>query len=151
MGNVSHGEDVAHQVWLKVAQHVRDVGTGTKEPLELKYELSLKKWLSAIVFSTAKDAQRSRGRTAWDPLEDDDLSYLPNLGERLEDAEQKKAVRAAFKKIGETCQELLLLLIQDPPLEYREIAQAWGRPVGSIGPTRERCIRQLRAAMGMET
>jgi hypothetical protein len=32
----------------------------------------------------------------------------------------------------------------DPPLSYSDVAEAMGKPVGSIGPTRQRCIDQVR-------
>jgi hypothetical protein len=36
------------------------------------------------------------------------------------------------------------MLIQDPPVPYAEISTRLGIPVGSIGPTRGRCLQQLR-------
>jgi hypothetical protein len=36
------------------------------------------------------------------------------------------------------------MLIEDPPLPYAEISARLGIPVGSIGPTRRRCLRKLR-------
>ena len=149
MPSPSDAEDVAHYVWLRVSKHVRDVCAGSREPLDLEHEFSFMKWLSSVTYNLAIDALRRSKRQVWDPIEDHDPSYFPNPTERLESEQQRKAVRAAFKKVSETCQELLLLLIQDPPPAYEEIAAIIGRPVGSIGPTRKRCIEQLRAAMGM--
>ena len=45
------------------------------------------------------------------------------------------------------CQHLLRLLLVDPPLSYDEIAAAVGRPRGSLGPTRRRCLTQLRSLL----
>ena len=36
------------------------------------------------------------------------------------------------------------MLIQDPPVPYAEISARLGIPVGSIGPTRGRCLDKLR-------
>jgi DNA-directed RNA polymerase specialized sigma24 family protein len=36
------------------------------------------------------------------------------------------------------------MLIEDPPVPYTEISARLGIPVGSIGPTRQRCIDKLR-------
>jgi DNA-directed RNA polymerase specialized sigma24 family protein len=33
----------------------------------------------------------------------------------------------------------------DPPPSYAEVAEALALPMGSIGPTRQRCLRRLRA------
>jgi DNA-directed RNA polymerase specialized sigma24 family protein len=42
------------------------------------------------------------------------------------------------------CQGLIALLTEDPPLSYAEISARLGIPVGSIGPTRRRCLDKLR-------
>ena len=41
-------------------------------------------------------------------------------------------------------QALLRTLMAEPALSCREISDALGVPVGSIGPTRARCIERLR-------
>ena len=41
-------------------------------------------------------------------------------------------------------QQLLTLLIQDPPVPYATISARLGIPVGSIGPARRRCLHRLR-------
>ena len=42
------------------------------------------------------------------------------------------------------CQQLITLLTEDPPMPYAEISARLGIPVGSIGPTRRRCLDKLR-------
>jgi hypothetical protein len=37
------------------------------------------------------------------------------------------------------------MLIQDPPVPYAQISAELGIPVGSIGPTRSRCLEKLRS------
>ena len=41
-------------------------------------------------------------------------------------------------------QRLIALLLEDPPVPYAEISARLGIPVGSIGPTRRRCLDKLR-------
>jgi hypothetical protein len=41
-------------------------------------------------------------------------------------------------------QRLIALLMADPPLPYTEISARLGVPVGSIGPSRRRCLDKLR-------
>jgi DNA-directed RNA polymerase specialized sigma24 family protein len=41
--------------------------------------------------------------------------------------------------------DLLLLVCSEPPISYDEISRRLGIPVGSIGPTRARCLAKLRA------
>jgi DNA-directed RNA polymerase specialized sigma24 family protein len=39
------------------------------------------------------------------------------------------------------------MLMADPPVSYAEISDQLGVPVGSIGPTRGRCLAQLRVLL----
>ena len=59
-------------------------------------------------------------------------------------AERHAALRQALAQLPSCCQRLLTLLIEDPPIPYAEISAALGIPVGSIGPTRFRCLDKLR-------
>jgi hypothetical protein len=54
----------------------------------------------------------------------------------------------AFGRMGQRCQQLLRLLMTEPAPAYDEIAAALDMPVGSIGPTRGRCLEQLRHLLG---
>ena len=42
------------------------------------------------------------------------------------------------------CQQLIALLTADPPVSYAEISARLGIPIGSIGPSRSRCLARLR-------
>ena len=57
-------------------------------------------------------------------------------------------VRAALERIDERCRRLLRLLFNERDLEYREIAKILDMPIGSIGPTRERCLARVRRLFG---
>jgi DNA-directed RNA polymerase specialized sigma24 family protein len=65
----------------------------------------------------------------------------------LVEDEAAREVVAAFETLSEDCRQLLRLLTADPPLSYEEISELVGRPIGSLGPTRARCIERLRAAI----
>jgi len=64
--------------------------------------------------------------------------------EELLAAERHAAPRDAFTCLHPSCQQLMALLIEDPPVPYAEISARLGIPVGSIGPTRRRCLDKLR-------
>ena len=53
-------------------------------------------------------------------------------------------VRRAVDRLGDRCRELLRLLYSSDELSYTEIAGALQMPIGSIGPTRARCLDRLR-------
>ena len=59
-------------------------------------------------------------------------------------AERSAALREAFIRLPPDRQRLIALLIQDPPVPYAKISAELGIPVGSIGPTRRRCLEKLR-------
>ena len=59
-------------------------------------------------------------------------------------AERNAALREALMRLPPGCQRLIAMLIQDPPVPYGKISAELGIPVGSIGPTRRRCLEKLR-------
>jgi DNA-directed RNA polymerase specialized sigma24 family protein len=59
-------------------------------------------------------------------------------------------VRRAFRRLSTNCQQLLLLLLAEPAPSYSQISAALDMPVGSIGPTRARCLRTLRRLLDVE-
>ena len=59
-------------------------------------------------------------------------------------AERHAALRAAFSDLPPSDRQLILLLIEDPPVPYAQISARLGIPIGSIGPTRRRCLDKLR-------
>jgi len=64
-----------------------------------------------------------------------------------EDAERAAELRRAFGRLPGRCRELLRVLMASPPPSYAEVAAALGLPLGSIGPTRGRCLQRLREEM----
>jgi RNA polymerase sigma factor (sigma-70 family) len=59
-------------------------------------------------------------------------------------AERHAALREAFTYLPPEGQQLIAMLTADPPLPYFEISARLGIPVGSIGPTRSRCLEKMR-------
>src|SRR5262249_6832377 len=54
---------------------------------------------------------------------------------------------SAFHRLPGRCQQLLRMLIASPPPSYADIAAMMGIAIGSIGPTRGRCLQQLRVLL----
>jgi RNA polymerase sigma factor (sigma-70 family) len=60
-------------------------------------------------------------------------------------AVEQHLVRQAMVKLQDRCRNLLTLLyLLDPPKSYQEVSSELGVPMGSIGPTRARCLQQLQ-------
>ncbi|MCL4414176.1 MAG: sigma-70 family RNA polymerase sigma factor [Actinobacteria bacterium] len=58
--------------------------------------------------------------------------------------ERATVVRAAWQRLSPRCQELLSLLMVDDPLSYKDLSELLQVPIGSLGPTRGRCLERLR-------
>ncbi len=63
------------------------------------------------------------------------------------ESERVETVRQAFALLPPHCRRLLHVLAADGPPSYKEISSILSMPVGSIGPTRGRCLEHLRRIM----
>jgi RNA polymerase sigma factor (sigma-70 family) len=69
--------------------------------------------------------------------------------ESLLELEARREVGAAVERIGRRCAELLrALYYEEPPPAYTQIAARLGMRIGSIGPTRARCLEKLQKELG---
>lgn len=66
------------------------------------------------------------------------------LDTRLLNEERDAQLWESFGGLGSRCQQLLRVLMADPAPSYAEVSAALDMPIGSIGPTRGRCLQQLR-------
>jgi RNA polymerase sigma factor (sigma-70 family) len=69
---------------------------------------------------------------------------LPEPDARPIAEEREALLRAGFNRLKPRCQEMLKLLVSDDPMGYRDLSEVFQMPVGSIGPTRGRCLEHLR-------
>ena len=137
--------DVFQTVFARLVQHLPRIA----EPNRLQA------W---IVTTTKREAllQRQRGQrnvsmTRADESHDEGSEWdladeSPIAEEVLAELQQLNQLRAALDRLDERCRDLLLLLFRenDDKLSYDEVARRLGTSVGSIGPTRSRCLDKLR-------
>lgn len=101
-------------------------------------------WIATTARNESLTLLRTRARET--PV--DAIGDTPATGsdpdDRLLDLELRVALRIAFDELPAECRELLTLFTVDPPLSYDEIAEITGRPRGSLGPSRGRCLERLR-------
>ena len=141
----SDAQDVNQTVWLRLVEHLDD----------LRDPRALPGWITVTTRNEALRVMRSDGRTVQiDPLAD--LSFAaqpqsPSIDEDLLRSERRQVLREALSELPPKQRELLLLLVADPPVSYREISQRLGIPVGSIGPTRSRYLGHLRATPALRS
>lgn len=110
-------------------------------------------WIVGISWRQAVDQIRSRARgtrveTIGDGILDrrvDGPTDAPLPGQDRIDLERAHHAREALDSLPERCKRLLTLMFyEDPPLDYAEIARRGGVPIGSLGPTRARCLARMR-------
>jgi RNA polymerase sigma factor (sigma-70 family) len=143
-------DDAFAATWLRLAERLDTI----REPEKLPG------WLATTACNEVRQIVRQRGRQhpslteSWasnsgggdllDTLSDDPGEHADAL---MAD-EQRQVVRAAFGRLDEHCRELItVLVLADPPLPYDEASEVLGRPIGSLGPARRRCLDKMRTLL----
>ena len=131
-------EDVGQSVWLRLVNQLDKI----REPA------ALPGWLATTTRRECGRAMRAaRGHhAALYPL---DAETIADERARAADqdllaAERHAALLQAFADLPVDGQRLIALLLADPPIPYAQISARLGIPVGSIGPTRRRCLDKMR-------
>jgi RNA polymerase sigma factor (sigma-70 family) len=115
---------------------------------------TLVRWLSStaerIVRTTALRRRKQVAREDHDSRTFDQLaSEGEAVGAELEAIERQHRVRLAMGTLSERCKRLLeALYYEDPTPSYGELSKRLGVPVGSLGPTRARCMDKMKASLG---
>ncbi|MFV0461444.1 MAG: RNA polymerase sigma factor [Actinomycetales bacterium] len=134
----SDAADVTQVVWLRLAENIS----------RLEHPERLGGWL---ITTTRRECMAVlRTRSKFEPLEvdyDAMPSTAPGPAEQAIRRETIAEVATAFTLISQRCQELLRRLVANPGESYQELTRHLGMPIGSIGPTRMRCLSKLRAAL----
>ena len=116
----------------------------------LTEESNLKAWLATVARRHTWRAMEKGRREAVG--REDDLADTPWLLGDEKPSERWELVDwldQGLSKISEPCQKLLTALYLDASEpSYADISEKLDMPVGSIGPTRARCLQRLRLAMG---
>ena len=127
-------DDVVQTVWLRLAEHCGRI----REPDRLA------SWLATTTRNEALRVIRGNVRLTPQATMDDREPTTPSVEERVADDFTLRAVLWRSPSCRQEDQQLMRLLCAVPPLDYQTIAEMIGRPVGSIGPTRARCLERLK-------
>ena len=132
--NDADAADAVQTTWLRLVEHLDTL----REPQYVGA------WLMTTMRRECLRTLTRRGRT----VHTEDWGDTPDPAEPLDDAllrdERDSALWRAFQLVPPRCQSLLRVFMADPPPSYEEVAAALGMPIGSIGPTRKRCLGKLR-------
>jgi RNA polymerase sigma factor (sigma-70 family) len=130
--------DVVQTVWLRTVERLSTL----REPAALPGWLATTTRRECLKAAGALRGAQPLGELAG-TLPADEEKTAPDV--ELLAAERRAMVREAFAQLPEHCRKLLALLVSDESASYAQISARLGMPVGSIGPTRSRCLDKLRA------
>jgi RNA polymerase sigma factor (sigma-70 family) len=128
--------DVVQTTWLRLLEHLDRIEDPTR----------LVGWLVTTARRECLRVLRRSGRERLIVDEDsaqDVVDEAEPVETRLITNERNAALWHAFRRLPERCQRLLRIAVAMPKA-YDEVSAAMNMPVGSIGPTRARCLSRLR-------
>lgn len=139
--------DVYQMTWLKLLENLGSIKDPTRLP----------GWLSTTCQRECLALLRRAGRTV--PVSD--TSFLDARSTPAEGPDHPimvtnayRALWLAYGQLNDRCQQLLWVLIadaEDGPPSYQSAAASLGMPVGSLGPTRARCLDRLRLLLDQDS
>jgi RNA polymerase sigma factor (sigma-70 family) len=134
--------DIVQTTWLALAER----GSTVREPR------AVRAWLARTAHFACLHEVRRRRRVV--PRDDtvgfDVIDLRPGPDQQVCEGDRDVRLWRAVGRLGDRDRLLLSLLTTVPALSYLEIAAAIGMPVGSIGPTRARCLLRLRRELEAE-
>jgi RNA polymerase sigma factor (sigma-70 family) len=144
-------DDAFAATWLRLAERLDTI----REPEKLPG------WLATTACNEVRQILRQRNRQQamqggdWatsaggvgdllDTLPGDDGDH--SRGMQLD--ESRRDVRAAFGRLDAPCREIItVLVLADPPVPYEMASERLGRPIGSLGPSRRRCLQKMKSLL----
>lgn len=129
--------DVYQTTWLRLVENLDRIAQPDR----------VGSWLVTTARREALRLLRVRQREVPDG-DTDDSESRPELDPGPEDVvvldDERLAVARAFARLSHRCQLLLRLWLEDTGRGNADIAAHLGTPVGSVGPTKSRCLAHLR-------
>jgi RNA polymerase sigma factor (sigma-70 family) len=130
--------DVAQTTWLRLVENLDRI----QQPERLGA------WLATTARRESLRKLRLGARER--PSDEADLFEAPadnSIDRLLLQRERDGALWEAFSWLSERCKTLLRMLVAENEPSYEEVSAALGLPIGSIGPTRMRCLDRLQGRL----
>lgn len=136
-------EDVVQTTWL----------TFVRRSDTISDPQAVVRWLTVTARREAWRVAQAQARTRQEDEAVLDLQPAsgPTVEDLVERGQRDAALWAAVRRLSERCQRLLRVIAFSDRPDYAALAHDLGMPVGSIGPTRGRCLAKLRALLGSAT
>jgi RNA polymerase sigma factor (sigma-70 family) len=133
--------DIVQTTWLRLVEHLDRV----QQPDRVGA------WLATTARHECLALLRRKARQG---VGDDEIEEVADTqaapDAAILDRERDAVVWAALERISEPCRRLLRILASDPSPSYHEVGAALDMPIGSIGPTRARCLDSLRRQLASD-
>ncbi|WP_286928494.1 MULTISPECIES: RNA polymerase sigma factor [Aeromicrobium] len=135
-------EDVIQFTWLTLVRKADSVDNPR----------AVSSWL---IITARRQAWRVASRNRREDAVDDELlapalPSSPAAESEAVSADENHRLWSAVAQLNERCQRLLRVIAFDDRPDYQHISEDLGMPVGSIGPTRRRCLEKLKAVISGE-
>ncbi len=130
--------DVSQTTWLRLVEHLG----------RLRDPEHVGGWLATTARHECLRVIRRANRELPDDTLDSDLDpkgeHAPSPESVVLSNERRSLLWQALARLSQRCQLLLRALAAAPQPSYADVSAALAIPVGSIGPTRARCLEHLR-------
>ncbi len=136
-------DDVFQVTWLRLVANLEQI----RDPERVGA------WLATTAGHECLRIIRRSGRHATpdEGWEETLVSDAADVDSEVLVAEREQALWKAMGEVSAQCQRLLGILASDPAPSYEEVSATLDMAVGSIGPTRRRCLDQLRVQLARIT
>jgi RNA polymerase sigma factor (sigma-70 family) len=136
--------DVSQTTWLRLVEHLH----------RLRDPDHVGGWLATTARHECLRVIRRAHREMPDDRLDTELDAVgepaPSPESVVLSNERRRMLWQALARLSSRCQLLLRALAASPDASYAEVSAALAIPVGSIGPTRARCLEHLRRELRAE-
>jgi len=133
-------QDVVQTAWLRLVEATERIG----DPQ------AVMGWLITTVRRESWRVAKSTGRAA-EQLDEELVDPSPDPAAEAVLSERQAVLWSHFRALTPRCQALLRVIAFADKPDYAAVSQALGMPMGSIGPTRGRCLTKLREALMSDT
>ena len=126
--------DVAQTTWLRLVQHLHSIQNPER----------LAGWLAVTARRESLAILRRASREAPRPMVDETPDSAVDLEGSVVDREVARELWSSVDRLSPRQQKLLIALFREELDSYDDVAARCAMPIGSIGPTRARCLQRLR-------
>ncbi|WP_231496017.1 RNA polymerase sigma factor [Cellulomonas sp. HZM] len=141
-----HAQDIVQNVWLTL---VRDID-------QIRDPRATLQWMLVTAKRAAwRAVRRTRDEALRQDADEHATDWLTTPVDELPDSlavrsERDKVLWEHVRALPDRCRRLLGLVALVERPDYAVVSQALGMPVGSIGPTRGRCLAKLRTSLAAD-